>query len=58
MQKLKKIIEELDAEIEKERAICKDIENTSGWRLYEMSMQRAKDIIQKHIEEENDREKL
>ena len=58
MQKLKKIIEELDAEIEKERAICKDIENTPGWRLYEMSMQMAKDIIQKHIEEENDREKL
>lgn len=49
MQELEKILEEIDDEIEKERAICEDIEDTPGFRLYEKTMKIAKDIIRKHI---------
>lgn len=35
MQELEKILEEIDKEIAKERAICEDLEDTPGWRLYE-----------------------
>ena len=49
MQELEKILEEIDKEIEKERAICEDIEDTPGWGLYEKTMNRAKEIIRKHI---------
>lgn len=49
MQELNKILEEMDDEIEKQRAICEDIKDTSGWALYEKTMNRAKDIIRKHM---------
>lgn len=49
MQELEKILGEIDVEIEKERAMCEDIEDTPGWRLYEKAMKRAKDIIRKHM---------
>ena len=49
MNVLEKILEEIDEEIEKERAICKDLEGTSGWRVYEKAMKIAKDIISKHM---------
>lgn len=49
MQELEKILEEIDVEIEKERTMCEDIEDTPGWRLYEKTMKRAKDIIRKHM---------
>ena len=49
MQELEKILEEIDEEIEKERAICKDLEGTSRWRVYEKAMKIAKDIISKHM---------
>lgn len=50
MQELEKILEEIDAEIEKERAMCEDIEDTPGWRLYEKTMNIAKGIIHRHID--------
>ena len=53
MQELEKILEEIDVEIEKERAMCEDIEDTPGWRLYEKTMRRAKDIIRKHMNDNN-----
>lgn len=56
MQELKKILEEIDQEIEKERTMCEDIEDTPGWRLYEKTMQMAKHIIHKHLSRENDPE--
>ena len=49
MQELEKILEEIDKEIAKERAICEDLEDTPGWKLYEKTMNRAKDIIRKHM---------
>ena len=49
MQELEKILEEIDKEIAKERVICEDLEDTPGWRLYEKTMNRAKDIIRKHM---------
>ena len=49
MQELEKILEERDKEIAKERAICEDLEDTPGWKLYEKTMNRAKDIIRKHM---------
>lgn len=54
MQELEKILEEIDEEIEKERTMCEDIEDTPGWRLYEKTMQMAKHIIHKHLSREND----
>nr|DAF09732.1 MAG TPA: Protein of unknown function (DUF551) [Caudoviricetes sp.] len=54
MQELEKILEEIDKEIAKERAICEDLEDTPGWRLYEKTMNRAKDIIRKHMNDGND----
>lgn len=56
MEKLKKILEEIDQEIEKERTMCEDIEDTPGWRLYEKTMQMAKHIIRKHLSHENNPE--
>ena len=53
MQELEKILEEIDQEIEKERTMCEDIEDTPGWRLYEKTMQMAKHIIHKHLSREN-----
>lgn len=52
MQELEKILEEIDKEIAKERAICEDLEDTPGWRLYEKTMNRAKDIIRKHVNDD------
>ena len=54
MQELEKILEEIDEEIEKERAICEDIEDTPGWGLYEKTMKRAKDIIRNHMNDNNE----
>ena len=54
MQELEKILEEIDKEIAKERVICEDLEDTPGWRLYEKTMNRAKDIIRKHMNDGND----
>ena len=51
MNVLEKILEEIDEEIEKERAICKDLEGTSGWRVYEKAMKIAKDIVRKHMDD-------
>lgn len=56
MEELKKILEEIDQEIEKERTMCEGIEDTPGWRLYEKTMQMAKHIIHKHLSRENDPE--
>ena len=56
MQELEKILEEIEQEIEKERTMCEDIEDTPGWRLYEKTMQMAKHIIHKHLSRENDPE--
>lgn len=50
MRELEKVLEEIDAEIEKERAMCEDIEDTPGWRLYEKTMNIAKGIIRRHID--------
>ena len=49
MRELEKILREIDEEIEKQRELCEDIENTPGWRLYEKAMNRAKYIIRKHM---------
>lgn len=51
MQQLEKILEEIDNEIEKERAICEGIVDTPGWRLYEKTMGRVKEIIQGHMDD-------
>ena len=51
MQQLEKILEEIDDEIEKERAICEGIVDTPGWRLYEKTMGRVKEIIQGHMDD-------
>lgn len=56
MEELKKILEEIDQEIEKERTMCEGIEDTPGWRLYEKTMKMAKLIIRKHLSRENDPE--
>lgn len=53
MEELKKILEEIDQEIEKERTMCEGIEDTPGWRLYEKTMKMAKHIIRKHLSREN-----
>lgn len=49
MRELEKLLEEIDDEIEKQRVICRDIDGTSGWQIYEKAMNRTKDIIRKHM---------
>ena len=49
MQEVEKIIEDIDLEISKQKALCEDLGGTAGWRLYEKTMKRAKDIIRKYI---------
>lgn len=58
MSVYRKILRGIDEEIEKQRALCEeeDVVNTSGWRLYEMTMKRAKDIIRKCMDENTERE--
>ena len=56
MQELEKILKEIDDEIEKERAICEDIEDTPGFRLYEKTMKIAKDIIRKHMDRKENKD--
>ncbi len=45
MQELEKILEDIDLEISKQKELCEDLGDTAGWRLYEKTMKRAKDII-------------
>lgn len=52
MQGLEKILEEIDLEISKQKTLCEDLGDTAGWRLYEKTMKRAKDIIRKYIGED------
>lgn len=49
MQEAEKIIEDIDLEISKQKALCEDLRDTAGWSLYEKTMKRAKDIIRKYI---------
>lgn len=49
MQEVEKIIEDIDLEISKQKALCEDLGDTAGWSLYEKTMKRAKDIIRKYI---------
>lgn len=53
MRELEKLLEEIDDEIEKQRVICRDIDGTSGWQIYEKAMNRTKDIIRKHMNDDN-----
>lgn len=45
------ILQEIDCEIENQKEICADIVNTSGWRVYQKAMEKAKDIVRKHLPE-------
>lgn len=54
MNVLEKILEEIDREIYKQREICNEVLNTPGYRLYERTMKRAKDIVERHIDDDKD----
>lgn len=54
MNVLEKILEEIDREIYKQREICNEVLNTPGYRLYERTMKRAKDIVERHIDDAKD----
>lgn len=54
MQVLEKILEEIDREIYKQREICNEVLDTPGYRLYERTMKRAKDIVERHIDDAKD----
>lgn len=45
------ILQEIDCEIENQKEICADIVNTSGWRVYQKAMEKAKDIVRKYLPE-------
>lgn len=47
------ILQEIDCEIENQKEICADIVNTSGWRVYQKAMEKAKDIVRKYLPESN-----
>ncbi len=49
MQEAEKIIEDIDLEISKQKALCEDLGDTAGCRLYKKTMKRAKDVIRKYI---------
>ena len=44
-------MEEIDTEIQKQRKMCKDLEGTPGYRLYEKVASVFKGIITKHMDE-------
>ena len=54
MNVLEKILEEIDREIYKQREICNEVLDTPGYRLYERTMKRAKDIVERHIDDVKD----
>ena len=54
MNALEKILEEIDREIYKQREICNEVLDTPGYRLYERTMKRAKDIVERHIDDVKD----
>lgn len=54
MKVLEKILEEIDREIYKQREICNEVLDTPGYRLYERTMKRAKDIVERHIDDAKD----
>ena len=49
MQTLKKILEEIDSKIEKQKNADGSLVGTSMWNQWERGMERAKDIIRKHM---------
>lgn len=49
MQTLKKILEEIDSEIEKQKNADGSLVGTSMWNQWERGMERAKEIIRKHM---------
>ena len=49
MQVLKRILEEIDSEIEKQKGTDESLVGTPGWRLYVKTMEQAKGIIRKHM---------
>lgn len=51
MNVLEKILEEIDAEIQKQREVCKDLKDTPGHRLYEKAAAVFKGIVTKHMDE-------
>ena len=51
MNVLEKILKEIDAEIQKQREVCKDLKDTPGHRLYEKAAAVFKGIVTKHMDE-------
>lgn len=51
MSVLEKILSEIDCEVDKQKEICSDIVETSGWRVYQKAMERAEEIVRKHLPE-------
>lgn len=55
MNTLEKILEEIDTEVQEQRELCKGLEDTPGYRLYEKTASVFKGIIMKYMDEvEND----
>ena len=53
MNVLEKILEEIDREICKQREICNEVLYTPGYRLYEKTMNVAKEIVKRHMDDED-----
>ena len=52
MRVLEKILEEIDAEAQKQKEISKEIYGTHGWNVYAMAISIAKDIIRRHLDDD------
>ena len=51
MNVLEKILKEIDREIYKQREICNEVLYTPGHRLYEKTMNVAKEIVKRHMDD-------
>lgn len=54
MNVLKKILEEIDTEVQKQRELYKDLRGTPGYRLYEKTAAVFKGIVEKHMDKVDD----
>ena len=54
MNVLEKILKEIDREIYKQREICNEVLDTPGYRLYEKTMNVAKEIVKRHMDDAKD----
>ena len=49
MRVFEQILQDIDTEIEKQKGADGRMEGTAGWHLFSTAMERAKDIVRKHM---------